>query len=85
MGSGNTWFHGGLYAYLMGMLDLQDGNQREARKWIEEAAATFTPDEGLWLKERIDEQINQLGIKYREPRPKIHWWVTPIPDPTEQP
>lgn len=83
MGSGNTWFHGGLYAYLIGMLELQDGNEREARKWIEEAAATFTPDEGLWLKERIDEQLNQLGIKYRAPQPKI--WVTPIPDPTEQP
>lgn len=81
VGYGSTWYHGGIYPYLMGMLEMQQyGDEAEAKKWIQAAAASVTQDESLWLKEKINAALARFDIQYREPKPKNHWKVTPIPD-----
>ena len=88
-GSGYTWYHRGLYAYLMGMLALYDGDLDEGKAWLQYAAASMQPEEGLWLKKRIQSELTRLDALVPTPTPGVKWDVTPIPPqrvtPTQTP
>jgi tetratricopeptide (TPR) repeat protein len=77
-GAGNTWYHGGLYAYLMGRLALDEGSRDEAVEWMQTAATTIQNFEGPWLMQRIRKDLAGLHASYTAPTASIDWEVTPI-------
>jgi len=79
LGSGNTWFHGGLFAYVSGRLAIDQGYPQKGKELLEYAEATFRPDEGLWLKKRIRASLDALNVPYTTPTPAQDLGITPIP------
>jgi tetratricopeptide (TPR) repeat protein len=77
-GSGYTWYHGGLYAYLMGLISLDAGDQAQGIEYLKYAESTVKVSEGPWLKHRIRESLSSLGIPEQSPTPNIMFDATPI-------
>lgn len=80
IGSGYTWYHCGIYAYLMGLFALDEGRTEEAAEWFQYAEATATQVEGPYLLNRIRMELTALGAPTLDPQPSIHLQTTPLPD-----
>jgi tetratricopeptide (TPR) repeat protein len=77
-GEGKTWFHGGLYSYVLGQMALADGNTEEAISQFQNAESTlFITDYAL--RQRIIKKLKQLGALPLEITPSVMLDATPIP------
>lgn len=78
IGAGNTWFHAGLYSYVLGKLALEDGRTEEGMYLLQNAEATL---EVLYnpLREKILKELKTLGIPPLEITPSVFVDVTSIP------
>jgi tetratricopeptide (TPR) repeat protein len=77
-GAGNTWSHGGLCAYVAGLVALDDGDQASGKELLKYAESTFKNREGLWVKDRIRSSLASLNIPQQDPTPVVTFQVTPI-------
>lgn len=77
-GSGSTWYHGGIFAYVAGLMFLDEGDQAKAAELFKYADATVKYEEGPWLRNRIREALAGMNIPQQEPTPNVLFAVTPI-------
>jgi tetratricopeptide (TPR) repeat protein len=77
-GAGNTWFHAGLYSYVLGQMALADGNTEEAISQFQKAEGTLSIVEYA-LKQRIVNKLKQLGALPLANTPSIMLDATSIP------
>jgi len=77
-GSGSTWYHGGIFAYVSGLMMLDSGDSARAAELFKYADATVQVTEGPWLRNRIRDALASLNIPHQEPTPNISFAATPI-------
>jgi tetratricopeptide (TPR) repeat protein len=77
-GSGNTWFHGGLYAYLVGLYSIKNGDMKNGIEYLKYAEGTTRIQEGPWLKDRIRKSLAEYHIDQQTPTPAMKIQSTPI-------
>lgn len=77
-GAGNTWYHGGLFAYVAGLIAMDEGDRTKAIELFKYAEATVKIEEAPWLKTRIRNSLSGLNISEQEPTPNIVFASTPI-------
>jgi tetratricopeptide (TPR) repeat protein len=79
IGSGNTWFHGGIYAYIVGLYAIENGDTENGIEYLKYAESTIhVHQEGPWLKERIRKRLAELQIEEQTPTPVMKIQSTPI-------
>jgi tetratricopeptide (TPR) repeat protein len=78
IGAGNTWWHVGLFSYVVGKMALEDGNIEEGIALLQEAEATldclFAP-----LQTRIQDELRKLGAEPLEITPSVMVDATRMP------
>lgn len=80
MGSGNTWGQLGLKDYVLGQMAIEDGNTQEAVERLQSAYLTLPWLVEHPLKERIAEQLAELGAQLPTPAPGPQIAATPLPE-----
>jgi len=77
-GAGNTWFHAGLYSYVLGKMALDDGDTEEGIQLLQNAEATldvlYTP-----LRKQILIDLKELGAVPLVVTPSVMEDATSIP------
>jgi hypothetical protein len=77
-GAGNTWGHGGLYAYLEARFELDEGNREQAIESLQFAEAS-TPYIFNIIRERMRKELAKLGAQPLVPTPSVSITTTPLP------
>jgi tetratricopeptide (TPR) repeat protein len=77
-GYGYTWYHGGLFAYMAGLILIDEGEQEAGLEFLKYAESSAREFEGPWLKKRIRASLASLNIPQQNPTPAATFVVTPI-------
>ena len=80
VGAGNTWSRGGLYAYVLGRIKIDEGNMDAGLELIRHAEASDLGFYGPML-ERFRRELAELGGTPLEVTPALAIIATPIPTP----
>ncbi len=80
MGSGQTWFHGGLYSYVQGLMGLEligADNRAKALDALQYAEASLNPTYNI-LRKRMQKELNDLSVSPLDPPVSVPI-ITPVP------